>query len=181
MSVILIILGLPAQFYVLYKNTTYTMVPYSWSRVHGSSWWDIVLIPSHGTVLFDHWIQLAVCTTIFAFFGLGQDAMKMYRRWFLTIGFDKLFPSLNPTTPTASASSSYSSRAQMFLKEKFSRGSNYTTSRFVSALNTTNTPNLVKLTTKKSHWERLHSLTTIRPYRFLDGESPPSHHCSACP
>ena len=129
MSLTLIILGLPAQFYVLYKNTTYGLVPYSWERVHGEAWWDIILIPTHGAVTFDRWIQLAISFTIFVFFGLGHEMRKMYQKWLLTLGLGRFFPRLDPSArethvqQSSSRTESYSSRAQFFLKRKFSRGS----------------------------------------------------------
>lgn len=125
MSVTLIILGLPVQGYVLYQNTaTYSLEPYSWSRVHGPQWRRIILIPTRGTVPFDRWIQLAVCFTVFIFFGLGHDAMKMYRQWLVKLGLAKIFPSLDRSRSQTDSSrpesdtSSFGSRARIFIKEK---------------------------------------------------------------
>lgn len=129
MSLTLIVLGLPVQFYVLYQNTRFPLVPYSWNRIHGPGWWDIILIPTEGSVTFDRWIQLAVGFTVFVFFGLGHDMKKMYRKWLLACGLGKVFPSFGrPTQQTVcqgpnSQTDSYSSRAQTFFKRKFSRGS----------------------------------------------------------
>ena len=130
MCLVLTVLGIPVQFYILYKNCMYPMVPYSWSRVHGPAWWDIILIPTDGTVTFDRWIQLGVGLTVFIFFGLGNDAIGMYRRWLLKVGLGKLFPNLLSRTrvsdrrpSTVSETGSFSSRAYTFIREKLSRTS----------------------------------------------------------
>ena len=130
MCLVLTILGVPVQLYILYKNCTYPMIPYSWSRIHGPAWGDIILIPTNGSVTFDHWVQLAVGLTIFIFFGLGHDAMKMYRQCLVKLGFGKLFPSLLAPThhpsddrrpSILSDTGSFSSRAYSFVKKKLFR------------------------------------------------------------
>lgn len=130
MCLVLTTLGVPVQFYILYKNCTYSMVPYSWSRIHSPAWWDIILIPTNGSVTYDRWVQLAVGLTIFVFFGLGNDAMKMYRRWLVKLGFGKVFPSLLVPTRQSdrrpsilSETGSFSSRAYSYVKRKLSRNS----------------------------------------------------------
>lgn len=134
MCLVLTVLGLPVQLYILYKNCMYPMLPYSWNRIHGPAWWDIVLIPTNGSVTYDRWIQLAVGLTVFIFFGLGHDAMKMYRRWLVKLGFGKLFPSIlrrSDRRPSIfSETGSFSSRAYTFVKGKFSRSSVFS-SRYV--------------------------------------------------
>ena len=128
MCLVLTTLGVPVQFFILYKNCMNPMIPYSWSRIHGPAWWDIILIPTNGSVTFDRWVQLAVGLTIFVFFGLGHDAMKMYRRCLVKLGFGKVFPSLlAPTHPSdrrpsiLSETGSFSSRAYSFVKTKVFR------------------------------------------------------------
>ena len=114
------------------------MIPYSWSRIHGPSWWRIILIPTVGSVTFDRWIQLAVGLTVFVFFGLGNDAMSMYRRWLIKLGFGKFFPALRQRAQTSgdrrpstgSETDSFSSRAYTFVKGKIARVS-VASSRYV--------------------------------------------------
>ena len=127
MCLVLTVLGLPVQLFVLYKNCMFPRISYSWSRIHGAGWWRIVLIPTDGTVTFDRWIQLAVGLTVFIFFGLGNEAMSMYRGWLVKLGFGKLFPNLLLRTQNrdrrpsvVSETGSFSSRAYIFVKEKLS-------------------------------------------------------------
>lgn len=130
------------------------MTPYSWSRIHGPSWGHIILIPTVGSVTFDRWIQLAVGLTVFVFFGLGNDAMSMYRRWLLKMGFGKLFPTLRQRTQTSerrpstgSETDSFSSRAYTFVKGKFARVST-ANSAYVQCLPHSN-PQIISTLTEK--------------------------------
>lgn len=131
MSLTLIVLFLPLQFYVLYRNASFPQHPYSWNDIHGPSWWQIIKIPTGGSVIFDRWIRIALGFTIFIFFGLGKDATAMYRSWLLKIGLARIFPSLNgqyqlpsPRTSRTIGSSpvSFASRAHSFVLRKLSRG-----------------------------------------------------------
>lgn len=87
MSLILILGILPSQFYVLAVNMSVPFRSYSWSRVHGSEWNSVIMIPSNGYVIFDRWIRLACGLLVFCFFGVGTDALSMYKSWVRRIGF----------------------------------------------------------------------------------------------
>lgn len=131
LSVSLLLVLLPFQFYTLYRNASFPMLPYTWDLVHGDTWQNIHLVPTGGVVTFDRWIQIAFGFTVFALFGLGHDATAMYRTWLLQIGFGKIFPSLiqpkramrNPSSMTRSHTESMSSRTRLFFVKNFSRGS----------------------------------------------------------
>ncbi|KAF2142791.1 uncharacterized protein K452DRAFT_225951, partial [Aplosporella prunicola CBS 121167] len=71
---------LPYQAYMLYVNMTgRDFGSYSWTRVHGPDWNVTLLVASDGVVLAEYWITVALGYALFAFFGLGDDAMAMYR------------------------------------------------------------------------------------------------------
>ncbi|KAK2853246.1 hypothetical protein FQN49_005262 [Arthroderma sp. PD_2] len=95
-SLVLLLGSLPAQFYVFYSNiTSYKpWAPYSWTEVHGPHWGEIVTFPMHGQVYYDRWIQAAAGFLLFLFFGIGHDAMMMYRAILLKLGFGDCFPAL---------------------------------------------------------------------------------------
>lgn len=132
MSLTLIVFFLPLQIYVLYRNASFPQHPYSWTAIHGPSWWQIIEIPTAGSVIFDRWIRIALGFTIFFFFGLGKDATVMYRDWLLKLGFGRIFHSLNGQTQLpspgghsrafGSSRASFASRAHSFLLKKLSRG-----------------------------------------------------------
>jgi len=166
MSLALTVLGLPIQFYALYQNTIFPLVPYSWSRVHGPGWWDIILIPTNGGVTLDRWIQLAVGFTVFVFFGLGHDMKKMYRSWLLAVGFGRIFPSMGRSTQQTggqrphSQSESKNSRAYTFMR-KFSRET-WSASRY-------------RFPIQGNQWEYLadENLVTVEPSPSHTPRSPP--------
>ncbi|KAL9576529.1 MAG: hypothetical protein Q9212_007023 [Teloschistes hypoglaucus] len=85
LSSALVLVYLPIQLYILYRNASVPLLPYSWELIHGNSWSDIILVPSHGEVRFDRWIMIVVGIFVFVFFGTGNDATKMYRKWMLKL------------------------------------------------------------------------------------------------
>ena len=128
LSVVLIATFIPLQFYVLYVNSAEPpLLPYSWDLVHSPQWEDIMLIPAGGKVVYDRWIQIALGLGVFIFFGLGQDAQAMYRKWLLTLGFGRVFPGLHRQAtrralrPTSSQIDSFGSRTRIFFKDRLFR------------------------------------------------------------
>ncbi|KAL9133839.1 MAG: hypothetical protein Q9175_004975 [Cornicularia normoerica] len=128
LSVALIVTFIPLQFYVLFVNSSFPpLLPYSWDLVHSPQWEDIMLIPTGGEVHYDRWIQIALGIGVFVFFGLGQDAQVLYRKWLLKLGFGRVFPGLHrqPTRrailPTSSQSDSFGSRTRSFFKDRLFR------------------------------------------------------------
>lgn len=85
---------LPVQGYVVYYNLTLSLPwhSYSWSRIHGPSWYKIIKVPTHGVVFFDRWTPIASAVMIFIFFGFGRDATSMYRTMFWYLGLGHCFP-----------------------------------------------------------------------------------------
>ena len=81
LSSILIGVILPSQAYILAMNLTHQYQPYSWSRVHGDSWNSALLLPSEENVPFDRWIRIGSGFLIFVFFGIGKDAVILYKSW----------------------------------------------------------------------------------------------------
>ncbi|TKA82446.1 hypothetical protein B0A49_00045 [Cryomyces minteri] len=95
MSQILIFAFVPIQVYIFYLNMQLPLLPYSWNEVHSAAAWaQIVMIPSFGTVLFDRWIRVVCGFLVFVFFGVGADAVLMYKSWLLALGCGRIFPGL---------------------------------------------------------------------------------------
>ena len=86
-----------------------------------------MLIPTGGKVYYDRWIQIALGFAVFVFFGFGQDAQAMYRKWLLMSGLGRVFPGLRrqPTRrevlPTSSQANSFSSKRRIFFKDRLFR------------------------------------------------------------
>ena len=118
MAFTLIIIIFPVECFILYKNAANTLSPYSWSRIHGLESWAIIMVPTEGSVSFDRWIQIGAGFFVFFFFGMGQDAMKGYKKGLLKLGFGSIFPSLRREHRDGnmmSSQTSYSSRARLFV------------------------------------------------------------------
>ncbi|KAK5134852.1 hypothetical protein LTR08_006084 [Meristemomyces frigidus] len=116
---------IPTQAYVLYINLAMHRTAYSWSETHDPTTWNqIIMVPSDGAVLFDRWIWLGSGIVVFIFFGLGKEAVTMYRSGLLAIGLGKVIPSLRPDYNSRNSEtgtfSSFGSKAKLFLKRKSS-------------------------------------------------------------
>lgn len=127
MSIILIAVVLPIQLYLFSAAISQDFIPYDWEKIHGPGWSQrIVLVPTSGNLLLDRWFHMLMGFALFIFFGLGKDAMTMYRGWLLNIGLVGLFPSLSGGPPEAQsiASSatlgSFGSRARAIFFKKTS-------------------------------------------------------------
>lgn len=95
MSITLITVVLPIQLYLFSTALLTDLIPYDWEAIHAPGWSErIILVPTYGKLRFDRWIHFLMGFALFLFFGLGKDAVAMYRSWMLSIGLARLFPSL---------------------------------------------------------------------------------------
>lgn len=112
LSSILIIAFLPLSIYVFYSNFQFGIVPYSWTRVHDPEQWGMIdIFATNGEIFYDRWFRIAAAFISFAFFGLGDDAVNMYKGWLAKIGLGYFIPSIRDShsnatviNPTASTS-----------------------------------------------------------------------------
>ncbi|PWW70796.1 fungal pheromone STE3G-protein-coupled receptor, partial [Tuber magnatum] len=89
LSLVLVVVNLPLTFYVFYRNLNRPWIIYNWDLVHGNDWSYILRIPSYDVVQFDRWISVGAGYILFFVFGMGSDALKMYRGWLDAIGLGK--------------------------------------------------------------------------------------------
>ena len=94
MSFTLLVLYTPVSIYFFYVNLNIEWLPYSWSAVHDPSRWDVIYLPELGVRTFDAWVSIAMALFVFAYFGMGGDAVETYRKWMVKIGLGSCFPSL---------------------------------------------------------------------------------------
>lgn len=122
---------LPIQLY-LFSTALFTdLIPYDWEAIHSPGWSQrIILVPTYGNLLFDRWIHILMGFALFLFFGLGKDALTMYRGWMLSIGLAGLFPNLSGAPPggqsigSSTTLGSFGSRArEIFSKKTFTDAS----------------------------------------------------------
>lgn len=125
MSFTLVVIVLPIQLYLFSTAISMEFIPYDWEKIHGPGWSQrIILVPTFGNLLFDRWIHIAIGVILFLFFGLGKDAVAMYRGWLLSIRLAGLFPSRLGAPPGAQSIGSsttlgsFSSRARALFSKK---------------------------------------------------------------
>jgi pheromone a factor receptor len=97
LSFIMLAVVLPLQTYVLYYNIVANLPwqPFSWNAVHGPEWNTVFPIPTGGEVPFpDRWITIAASFLLFLFYGLGNDAINLYRNTLVRLGLGRFFPTL---------------------------------------------------------------------------------------
>lgn len=119
MSITLIAVVLPIQLYLFSTAMSAEFIPYDWGKLHAPGWWQrIILVPTSGKLLFDHWLHIFMGYALFLFFGLGKDAVAMYRGWFLSI---RLFICAHPGAQNSGSSTtlgSFGSRARAIFSKK---------------------------------------------------------------
>lgn len=86
------------------------------------------MVPTGGVVYFDRWIHIGVGFAIFVFFGIGKEALSMYRGWLLKLGFGAIFPRLHPVgtripSMVSTTKGSFGSRARIYLSKRVSTDS----------------------------------------------------------
>ncbi|CRG87203.1 Pheromone receptor 2 [Talaromyces islandicus] len=102
LALTMILFVLPLQIYIFYTNVLpmIPVQPYSWSNNHGPAFGTIIKVQTAGVLRPDRWIPVALSVLLFVFFGLGQDAMKMYRSFLNGIGFGRLVASMGISKPS---------------------------------------------------------------------------------
>jgi len=100
LSLVLLVINLPLTFYVFYRNLDQPWTAYDWDSVHGNGWNYIIRIPSYDIVQFDRWVSVGAGYILFFVFGMGGDALKMYRGWLDTIGIGRYLPDSTMGTST---------------------------------------------------------------------------------
>lgn len=131
MSFTLITVVLPIQLYLFFTAMSVELLQYDWDAVHDRDWSErIILVPTYGNLRFDRWIHFLMGYALFLFFGLGKDAVAMYRGWMVSIGLARLFPSLSGAPPgaqsigSATTLNSFGSRVRaIFSKKRFTHAS----------------------------------------------------------
>lgn len=130
LALLLVIFFVPLEIYVLYLNLMSSpRQSYSWKRLHGPLWNFILKVPTSGVVQFDRWIPVAMGILLFMFFGLGNDAVAMYRGWAQTFKIEKYLPhsvmgvinekARNCSTTSEFMSASWIKKSRAAVKKRF--------------------------------------------------------------
>ncbi|ELR09478.1 hypothetical protein GMDG_00660 [Pseudogymnoascus destructans 20631-21] len=96
LSLLLLFIYLPLNIYWFYTNLTQLpFEPYSWSAIHDPTRWEsIPYVPAMGVFTFDRYVPAAMALFVFAFFGVGTEARRIYAAMAMGLGLGKCFPRL---------------------------------------------------------------------------------------
>lgn len=131
LSTICLLWVIPQSIYMTVNNSLIPYHPFSFSQVHDPATWDqIIFNDKPFAVSPDRWIRIGGGILLFVFFGVGADAVTMYKGWILKSGVGRFVPSLlnepsTPRSPLDSTTDSRTSKAWSKTKAMFSsrRGS----------------------------------------------------------
>ncbi|RFU24072.1 hypothetical protein B7463_g12266, partial [Scytalidium lignicola] len=99
LSLSLLIIYLPVMFYFLYVNMkgSSPWIPYSFSRIHDPATWEPIIFLSledAPDLQWDGWLPISMGFLIVFFYGIGDEAIEIYRDFLVKLGFGKIWPSL---------------------------------------------------------------------------------------
>lgn len=122
---------MPVQSYLFYVNVDIEWYPYQWSFIHDPQTWNTVLkVPFLGIRTLDRWMLIVLAFFMFFFFGMGSDAIEIYRAWLTKLGFARFWPSLAlPRSRQGSTSSNQSLISKLSLVTKAKKYFNKRASR----------------------------------------------------
>lgn len=159
----------PLQAVIFNRNLGLVRYPYSWSETHNKQSWDqIVMVPTSGAVVYDRWIWLVCAFLLFVFFGLGGEALTMYRTSLLSVGLGHIFPGLrtqrNRSGSATGTFSSFGSRAKIFFRPsswRYSSRSDSITSDATTTSGALSSKNVTFLDTINEGQEKASSAQTV--------------------
>lgn len=88
----------PVQALFYYQNCPRGLLPYSWSRIHDPVTWNEIIyyhVSDNKFLQYMPWSSIVWNFTFVLFFGLTDDAFKVYRGMMIKYGLGKIFPRLN--------------------------------------------------------------------------------------
>ena len=94
----LMLVYLPLSAFNLSQTALWTSQPYSWSLVHPPHWSQLILRLNEAKEKeyyyfpFDRWFHIGAGILSFMLFGLGHEAMAMYKAWFTKVRLSRWWP-----------------------------------------------------------------------------------------
>ncbi|KFX92788.1 hypothetical protein V490_05181 [Pseudogymnoascus sp. VKM F-3557] len=97
MSLLLLLIYLPLNIFWFYANISQSipLEPYSWAAAHDAATWNVIpYLPAIGVFTFDRYVPAAMALFVFAFFGTGTEARRIYAGIATACGLAKCFTRL---------------------------------------------------------------------------------------
>lgn len=94
-NVLIAVVMIPVTVYYFSRNVSGVHGKFEWSKAH--ELWNVILFFDNGyQIVYDRWVEVALAIVTFLLFGLGSDAILMYKTGFLKVGIGKLLPQKKP-------------------------------------------------------------------------------------
>lgn len=90
---------LPLSVFYFVLNEQAFRGPFSWSDTHYEYWNETVFFDSDPSDFYDRWVSLALSVICFILFGLGTDAINLYRTILIQLRFNCIFNIKDPRMP----------------------------------------------------------------------------------
>jgi hypothetical protein len=95
MSLIILFVMLPISIYFFVGDVRIEWLSYDWGIIHDPrSWNTVVYLPPQGVRTFDRYIAPVFAVIVFLFFGMGNEAMRIYKMILCWVGLGYCFPRL---------------------------------------------------------------------------------------
>lgn len=123
-SLLIIFTLLPISAYLIALDAPNFGGAYEWSLVHGPDWNETAFFDLGATGLYEKYIDIGVSVIAFLLFGLGTDAVSMYKIWLINIKLGKVF-NINDPRSVVPVTAPIEAKTPSG-KSEFSMGSAYT-------------------------------------------------------
>lgn len=90
-DVLIIIALVPVSIYYFASDFSLFQGKFVWSEVHSMYWGEIYFYDFGINIVYDRWVHIALSVVTFLLFGLGSDALKMYKSALCLMGLKRLF------------------------------------------------------------------------------------------
>ncbi|KAI0462393.1 hypothetical protein LJB42_003885 [Komagataella kurtzmanii] len=90
--IMVILIMLPVSIYTFVVDVRYALPHFSWSEIHDPDLWIGLVIPDDSVKpIYDRWIYPLLTFATFLIFGLGTEAVSMYKRVLVFLGIHGLY------------------------------------------------------------------------------------------
>lgn len=86
-SLLILLVMIPVTVYYFSKDAKQYAHPFLWSLAHSDLWSEIVYGDFGTSILYQQWVDVALSILTFVLFGLGADAIEMYKDALRRLGF----------------------------------------------------------------------------------------------
>ncbi|KSA02396.1 uncharacterized protein AC631_01860 [Debaryomyces fabryi] len=90
-NVLIVIALVPVAVYFFVSDFSLFEGDFVWSEIHNEYWGEIFFFDFGIEIVYDRWVNIALSVVTFLLFGLGSDALEMYKNGLCVISLGRLF------------------------------------------------------------------------------------------